>query len=123
MLTPEEIQRLQSEIDRLLLDPISSMVAETPAKLRRIVDYFRALANGAEPEAPLCNAPWVSAVLDYDGTVRPCFFQPSIGNAKDASLAGALNSERAREFRRTLDVATNSICRRCVCSLHRPEAA
>jgi len=122
LLTPEEIQRLESEIARLVGDPVFSMVAETPAKLRRIVDYFRAAANGAEPEAPVCNAPWVSAVLDYDGTVRPCFFQPAIGNAKDGTLAEVINSERAREFRRTLDIATNPICRRCVCSLHRQEA-
>jgi MoaA/NifB/PqqE/SkfB family radical SAM enzyme len=122
LLTSHEIQRLESEIARLLGDPVSSMVAETPAKLRRIVDYFHAAANGAEPEAPLCNAPWVSAVLDFDGTVRPCFFQPAIGNAKHTSLAEALNSERAQNFRSSLDIATNPICRRCVCSLHRREA-
>jgi len=123
LLAPEEIQRLEAEIARLLVDPVFSLVAETPEKLRRIVDYFRAMANGREPHAPVCNAPWVSAVLDYDGTVRPCFFQPAIGNAKGTSLAEALNSERALEFRRTLDIAANPICRRCVCSLHRQEAA
>ena len=123
LLVFEEIQRLESEIARLIADPVVSMVAETPAKLRRIIDYFRAAANGAEPEAPVCNAPWVSAVLDYNGTVRPCFFQPVIGSAKDTSLADVLNSERAREFRGALDIATNPICRRCVCSLHRQEAA
>jgi hypothetical protein len=29
-----------------------------------------------------------------------------------------LNSSEAREFRRTLNVADNPICKRCVCSLH-----
>jgi len=123
LLGVQEIQRLESEFDRLLGDPVFPMVSETPAKLRRIVDYFRAMASGEAPEAPVCNAPWVSAVLDYDGTVRPCFFQPAIGNAKDASLTQVINSEHAQNFRRSLDIAANPICRRCVCSLYRHEAA
>lgn len=30
--------------------------------------------------APGCNAPWVSALIETDGTVRPCFFHRSLGN-------------------------------------------
>jgi len=123
LLTVDEIQRLEAEIDRLEQNSVFAMVMETPAKLRRIVDYFRAAAEGVEPEAPLCNAPWVSSVLDHDGTVRPCFFQPAIGNVKHAGLAHAINSAEAQSFRRSLDIATNPICRRCVCSLYRPESA
>jgi MoaA/NifB/PqqE/SkfB family radical SAM enzyme len=44
-----------------------------------------------EPEAPRCNAPWVSAVLETDGTVRPCFFHEPIGNAREESLAAVIN--------------------------------
>jgi MoaA/NifB/PqqE/SkfB family radical SAM enzyme len=122
LLTPQETYQLEAEIGRLSDDPIASMVAETPAKLRRIVEYFRALESRSEPESPLCNAPWVSAVLDYDGAVRPCFFHPPIGNVNDSSLREALNSESALAFRGDLDIASNPICRRCVCSLHREEA-
>jgi MoaA/NifB/PqqE/SkfB family radical SAM enzyme len=120
LLTPEEIDVFEAEIRRLLADPVRAIVAESPEKLHRLVRYFRALAGNGEPEAPLCNAPWVSAVLDYDGTVRPCFFHPPIGSARDQSLAKVVNSERAIAFRRNLDVASNPVCRRCVCSLHRP---
>jgi MoaA/NifB/PqqE/SkfB family radical SAM enzyme len=119
LLTHQEINALDAEIRRLLADPARAIVAESPEKLRRLVQYFRALAGGAEPEAPLCNAPWVSAVVDHDGTVRPCFFHPPIGSVRDHSLAEVLNSERALAFRRNLDVPSNPICRRCVCSLHR----
>jgi Fe-coproporphyrin III synthase len=120
LLTQEEINALDAEVRRLLADPVCAMVAENPEKLSRLVQYFRALAGGMEPEAPLCNAPWVSAVLDHDGTVRPCFFHPPIGSVRDQSLAEVLNSDRALAFRGTLDVASNPVCRRCVCSLHRP---
>jgi MoaA/NifB/PqqE/SkfB family radical SAM enzyme len=125
LLAPGEIDVLDSEIRRLLADPVRAMVAESPEKLARLVQYFRALNGGAEPQAPLCNAPWVSAVLDHDGTVRPCFFHPPIGSVTDRSLAEVLNSEQALAFRRNLDVPSNPVCRRCVCSLHRrvqPEA-
>jgi hypothetical protein len=37
--------------------------------------------------APRCNAPWVSAVVETDGAVRPCFFQQAIGNLADGTLA------------------------------------
>lgn len=123
LLSAGEIQRLEEEISRLQEDPVFSIVQETPAKLRRIVHHFRAAAGEREPEAPLCNAPWVSAVLDHDGAVRPCFFQPPIGNVKESSLAQAINSESALAFRQSLNVATDPICRRCVCSLYRPEVA
>ncbi len=117
---PSEIDRLEGQFQALLDDPVSEIVAESPAKLRRIVDYFRALTATAEPTAPVCNAPWVSAVLGLGGSVRPCFFHPPIGNVSGQSLRDALNGEAALDFRRNLDVASNPVCRRCVCSLHRP---
>jgi radical SAM protein with 4Fe4S-binding SPASM domain len=70
-----------------------------------------------EPVAPLCNAPWVSAVMEADGTVRPCFFQPPIGSVKNQSLFQVVNGFEALAFRSSLNVATNHTCKRCVCSL------
>jgi radical SAM protein with 4Fe4S-binding SPASM domain len=70
--------------------------------------------------APRCNAPWVSAAVEADGTVRPCFFHPPIGKVDQRTTLGdVLNSEEAVRFRGSLDVASNPICRRCVCSLNR----
>ncbi|HEY2843196.1 MAG TPA: SPASM domain-containing protein, partial [Bryobacteraceae bacterium] len=74
---------------------------------------------GLEPfEAPRCNAPWVSAVMGVDGSVRPCFFHAPVESAASQKLDAVLNAPPAREFRATLDVATNPICQRCVCSLY-----
>jgi Fe-coproporphyrin III synthase len=61
----------------------------------------------------------VSAVLEPDGSVRPCFFQPAYGLAANG-LAEALNSPSAIAFRQSLDVENNPTCRRCVCSLNLP---
>jgi MoaA/NifB/PqqE/SkfB family radical SAM enzyme len=114
---------LASELDALAsehaADFASGFIAESPAKLRaRLHRHFAGLLGVAELEAPDCNAPWVSAVIETDGTVRPCFFQPPLGNIRAAGGLGAvLNSPSAVAWRRGLDVARNEICRRCVCSL------
>lgn len=97
----------------------SGFVVGGSASLSRIYDYYRAVAGlTAFPEVK-CNAPWVSAVLEPGGTLRPCFFhEPYI--RVTGSFADALNAEQAVAFRRDLDVRTNDTCQRCVCSLNLP---
>jgi MoaA/NifB/PqqE/SkfB family radical SAM enzyme len=114
-----EIVQLEREIERLIAEAerAPGFILETPEKLRRIVLHYRAEAGLAEPEAPRCNAPWVSAVVESDGTVRPCFFHAPIGNTRGRTLSEVLNAPEAVAFRQALDVARNPICRRCVCSL------
>jgi radical SAM protein with 4Fe4S-binding SPASM domain len=63
-----------------------------------------------------CNAPWVSAVVEADGAVRPCFFHPAVGNVRERSLRQILEGEMVA-FRRGLDVGRDAICGRCVCTL------
>lgn len=121
-LTAQETLQLEAEVERMIEDNAvdigSGFIAEGPDKLRRIVLHFRALLGQAEPSAPVCNAPWVSAVIESDGTVKPCFFHRSIGNIHEASLDAILNSKAARDFRANLDIANNDICKSCVCSLN-----
>jgi MoaA/NifB/PqqE/SkfB family radical SAM enzyme len=95
----------------------SHFISEKPDKLRRLPRYYAALnGNGEFPET-VCNAPWVSAVVEADGAVRPCFFHSAIGSIHDRSLEDVLNSPEAIAFRRDLDVKTNQICKACVCTL------
>jgi MoaA/NifB/PqqE/SkfB family radical SAM enzyme len=112
----DELTRLELECRA---DFETGFIAESPLKLRRrLYDYFRALGGSSEFPSNDCNAPWVSTVVESDGTVRPCFFQPPLGNIHQAgSLAGVLNSAEAVAWRRGLDTHRNDICRRCVCSL------
>ncbi|HVW11372.1 MAG TPA: radical SAM protein [Bryobacteraceae bacterium] len=111
---------LSDEIERLIASgECGGFIAETPAKLRRIANHFR-----GEFESPVCNAPWISAVIEAEGAVRPCFFQPPIGRlTSGVTLRDVLNGPQAIAFRDRLDIATNSICRRCVCSLNMRRAA
>ena len=114
-LTLDELAALGEQIGKLMDDPF---VIDRPEHLHRIVRHFRAHLALEPFEAPRCNAPWVSAVMGIDGSVRPCFFHPPVGSIATQHLDDALNAPRAREFRATLDIASNPVCQRCVCSLH-----
>jgi MoaA/NifB/PqqE/SkfB family radical SAM enzyme len=119
-LTPDQIPALEAEVDALIAaGECGQFVVESPQKLRRIVDHFRSHLGVCAPVAPRCNAPWVSAILESDGAVRPCFFHPPIGTVREgASLLEVLNGPQAVSFRLGLDIAANPICQRCVCSLN-----
>lgn len=121
-LNVDEIEVLEAELERLIrehsLDLDSGFVLESAGKLRRLVLHFRAHLGVAQPIAPRCNAPWVSAVIEASGDVRPCFFHPALGNIHRQALHDIVNSPEALQFRANLDIAANPVCRRCVCSLH-----
>jgi MoaA/NifB/PqqE/SkfB family radical SAM enzyme len=51
-------------------------IAESPAKLRRLRDYFAAVTGAGEFPPVRCNAPEFSAVVGVDGGLSPCFFIP-----------------------------------------------
>ena len=118
----DELPALQAVIEQLIEnyadDFANGYIAESPAKIRRIYDYYAAFYGQSNFPTVRCNAPWVSAVVEADGTVRPCFFHPASGNIKETPLPELLNSPAAVEFRRQLDMDSDPICRKCVCSLN-----
>lgn len=121
-LDADEVDQLDYEVEALIhehaADIRTGYIAESEQKLRRIVLHFRACLGQTPAVAPRCNAPWVSAVIESDGTVRPCFFHPPLGNIHTTNFLEILNSEVAINFRETLDVPNNPVCRNCVCSLY-----
>ncbi len=124
-LDPDEVEGLAREIEMVIRefrDEIQSgFVAENAAKLRRIVQHFRAHLGQDLPVAPRCNAPWVSAVVEADGAIRPCFFHSPIGNLAQGRLHEIVNGPEAIAFRQSLEVYSNPICRACVCPLYIPQ--
>jgi len=123
-LSRAELMELEEEIELLIQmhqeDIDKGFITEGNAKLRRIGARFREHIEGTPPKAPICNAPWVSAVIEVDGSVRPCFFHPPIGNAHKLTLEEAINTETALSFRSRLKIASNPTCQHCVCSLNYP---
>ncbi len=121
-LTLEETKTLEEEIERLILeyeaDIAHKYIVESPAKLRKIPRRFREHLGLLSPESPICNAPWVSAVVDVDGSVRPCFFHRTMGSLASSTLEEVINGDAAQSFRRSLDMKNDPTCQRCVCSLN-----
>ncbi len=103
----EDLEVMRADIDtiRSLTD---GFVEGGAAKLKRLHQYFRALIGEADFPAVDCNAPWVSTVIETTGKIRGCFFQPVIGDFR------TVNGSAAVRFRRSLNVASDRICQRCV---------
>lgn len=120
---PEETVALRRIVEDLVDthrgDFATGFIVESPDKLRRIVTYYGAL-NGLNDFPPVrCNAPWVSAVIEADGNVRPCFFHPVYASMDEHSdLSSLLNDPRSSRFRQQLVVKSDPICQRCVCFLN-----
>jgi MoaA/NifB/PqqE/SkfB family radical SAM enzyme len=114
------------EFEKLVNDSIhqfadlyqSKFIAESPEKMLGIVQHYSALLGQGKFPAKRCNAPWFSAVIESDGEVRPCFFHKSYGNISMLPFEQILNSKEAVLFRKNIDVKSDPICERCVCSLY-----
>jgi MoaA/NifB/PqqE/SkfB family radical SAM enzyme len=121
-LNTSEVLALEDEIEALITHHAqcidSGFISESPIKLRRISKRFRERLEDTLPRAPQCNAPWISTVMEVDGTLRPCFFHAPVATTQNATLQQAINSPAALAFRSSLDVANNPTCQRCVCSLN-----
>jgi MoaA/NifB/PqqE/SkfB family radical SAM enzyme len=119
-LTGGEIEEFEKTVEHTIAayehDFESGFVAESPDKLRRLPRYYAALEGRGPFPRVRCNAPWVSVVIEANGAVRPCFFHDPVGSVRESPLHRIV-ADNLRAFRDSFDVASNPVCRRCVCSL------
>lgn len=124
LIPRDELQLLEEEVEQLILIESSAFdsgfIREAPQVLRSVLtDYFKeqwGVSHDAGRKIQ-CNAPWMSAVIEPDGKVRPCWFLPPYGNLNDhpKGLADLLNTEASRSYRDSIDVQENPACRACIC--------
>jgi MoaA/NifB/PqqE/SkfB family radical SAM enzyme len=115
----DELEELSDVVESIIQKEAGSrFIAEDPGKLRKIHLYYAAFYGRNPFPFKKCNAPWVSVVVEADGTVRPCFFHAPLGNIREHSLDKILNDEKAIAFRKQLDTVNNDTCKKCVCYLH-----
>jgi MoaA/NifB/PqqE/SkfB family radical SAM enzyme len=120
-------ERILSELEVSHADDFHrGLIAETPQKLRRILQYFAAIRGQGLYPRIRCNAPEFSAVVGANGRVQPCFFIPGPANASiapradgDKTLAGELNGQDMSALRRSIRRGERQECKTCVCSLWR----
>jgi MoaA/NifB/PqqE/SkfB family radical SAM enzyme len=119
LLTNDEIDEFAAIVETTIAkhaeDFESGFIAEAPAKLRRLPQYYGALAHGRSFPPGACSAPWMSTVIEANGAVRPCFFHEPIGTVREAAL-GSIVADQLPRFRQALDIGADPICGRCVCS-------
>lgn len=123
-LSQDEAVELESIFQRSFIDCKveidNRFIAEDRDKLLDIVRHYKAISGISAFPQKKCNAPWVSAVIESNGDVLPCFFHKAYGNIHANSLNEIINSGKAVSFRRNLNVKTDETCQRCVCSLDVP---
>jgi MoaA/NifB/PqqE/SkfB family radical SAM enzyme len=123
LISEHELPELQDTVDQILnrSDYFDTrFIAESREKIQDIYNYYAAFYGLNPFPFKKCNAPWVSTVIEADGSVRPCFFLDVIGNIRDSSLTDILNSDEAISFRKELNTGSNATCAKCVCSLNLP---
>lgn len=114
--TAAQVDGLEAAI-RALGTSADGFVVERPQKLLRFARHLRASAGAVTFDRPACDAPWWSSVVEADGSVRPCFFQPAVGDAREGLRAvrrGPAYRAALRAIRRP-----NEACARCVCPKRR----
>jgi MoaA/NifB/PqqE/SkfB family radical SAM enzyme len=98
---------------------ISGLIEESPAKLRRLRQYFAALLGEDKFPFVRCNAPRWSTVIETDGSLKPCYFLPAWGRMDGRSLREAINTPEAQAIRRAQRNGEREECQRCVCYAYR----
>lgn len=99
---------------------INGFIAEGPERMLQIPQHYKAVLGKADYPKTTCNAPWVSAVIESNGDVLPCFFHKAYGNIRENDFESIINSEKAIQFRKQLNISKNTTCQKCVCALHIP---
>lgn len=113
-------QQLRSLEQEHAQDFRSGFIAESPQKMRRILQYFAATCGLGKYPPQRCNAPEFSAVIGATGRVNPCFFIPGpTGAVVHGNLGEILNSESMGALRDDIQSANRAECARCVCSMWR----
>jgi Fe-coproporphyrin III synthase len=98
----------------------SGLIADSPRRLGRLHQYFRAVCGLAPYPPTRCNVYEYSAVIGATGRVSPCFFISGPPQALGGGELGeVLNSERMMALRADLRAGARPECARCVCSLWR----
>jgi MoaA/NifB/PqqE/SkfB family radical SAM enzyme len=122
-LRPDDLERFAGLLaaleSRFAGEFAARFIAESPARMRRLYDYFAAVAGQGAFPPTRCNAPEFSAVLGVDGQLSPCFFIRGPRDTAPFAPAAALDAPGMRALRADIRAGRRQECERCVCSMWR----
>lgn len=90
---------------------LGAFVLEAEERLMSLAD---ALEETADRVLPRCNAPEWSVVVEAEGAMRPCFFQPVVTGVRGLSLPEVRRSDAWQSALADLGPG-DATCSRCVC--------
>jgi len=100
---------LREELTALRRALPDEVLIDSPYALDRI---WKLAEGGGAAGSPPCDAPFTTALVGADLSLRPCFFLPPHGSVASGLQAGLA---RAAPALRELDQDTEAACRSCVC--------
>lgn len=119
-LTPDDLPIFKAGLEGLFTSHAkqfaSGQIEESPAKLQRMYDFFATPYTHSDYPPPRCNAPHVSAVINVDGTLQPCYFLPPVQHSNGLT---DLNHSEMVALRAEYSAGKRQECARCVCPLYR----
>lgn len=121
LISEGELPELEEIVARIISNTAyfdSRFIAESVQRIQDIYLYYAAFYDLNPFPYKKCNAPWVSTVIEADGSVKPCFFHEAVGNIRQNTLTEILNGDKAMQFRRGLNMGTDDTCLKCVCTLN-----
>ena len=84
--------------------------------LSNIHSYYEAMIGRSTFPAVHCNLPWLYAVIDADGNLRPCCLHKGVGNIRQESFEKIVASAAMTEFRKSLKRKKDLMCSHCAYS-------
>ncbi|MCL2099913.1 MAG: hypothetical protein FWH24_05720, partial [Oscillospiraceae bacterium] len=90
------------------------IITESPEKLKLISQYFKAVIGKDNFPRFICNLPFYTSVIDYDLSLRPCFFLPSCGSVKNGNLIQCINNDEAKKIRKQILKNERKECAYCI---------
>lgn len=122
LLSADEVEEFADRVEQLMAshgdDLRAGLIRGGERELRWLVTHYRRYCGReGKPRFVNCLAPFISTVIDADGTVCPCYFLPPVGSILREPLDVILNNRAYGTVRRRFKRGALAECKLCVCPM------
>ena len=124
-LSEDEICKLDNIIEEITVvyhnEIATGIIIESPENLKMISKYFKSLHQQETFTNNICNMPFYTSVIDYDLSIRPCFFLSMCAKLTDKNnLIESLNTDEMKKMRAQIIEGQRDECKFCVVARYKP---
>ena len=91
----------------------SKFIIEGFKNLLRIYNYYAAQSGKNKFPPAVCNLPWLYAVVEADGQLKPCCLYSSVGSIRQERLEELVRGEMMIKSRNKIRHSQSLVCSRC----------